>query len=272
MYQSGSEYVKISITIQNGGNVMEDNKEFTDESVVSEAQTSEPDAQTTVSEQADTYESPEVELQHSNLQAMPVPPIPQQAEACSQPVEAYDKQVSPMAQQQTGAYSQQVPPTTQPAGAYNQPVPPMAQQQTGTYSQPVPPTPQPMGAYNQQPYGQPQYTQPQYAQPKQKGDGIGFGIASMVLGIASILLFCTCINIVTAILAIIFGIIQIVKNKNKAFAIAGISTAAVALVLTMIFWVAVGSEAGNSMNNMYNNMYDDDEWFYRNYDMFDDIR
>ena len=243
MYQSGSEYVKISITIQNGGNVMEDNKEFTDESVVSEAQTSEPDAQTTVSEQADTYESPEVELQHSNLQAMPVPPIPQQAEACSQPVEAYDKQVSPMAQQQTGAYSQ-----------------------------PVPPTPQPMGAYNQQPYGQPQYTQPQYAQPKQKGDGIGFGIASMVLGIASILLFCTCINIVTAILAIIFGIIQIVKNKNKAFAIAGISTAAVALVLTMIFWVAVGSEAGNSMNNMYNNMYDDDEWFYRNYDMFDDIR
>ena len=222
MYQSGSEYVKISITIQNGGNVMEDNKEFTDESVVSEAQTSEPDAQTTVSEQADTYESPEVELQHSNLQAMPVPP--------------------------------------------------MAQQQTGAYSQPVPPTPQPMGAYNQQPYGQPQYTQPQYAQPKQKGDGIGFGIASMVLGIASILLFCTCINIVTAILAIIFGIIQIVKNKNKAFAIAGISTAAVALVLTMIFWVAVGSEAGNSMNNMYNNMYDDDEWFYRNYDMFDDIR
>lgn len=88
----------------------------------------------------------------------------------------------------------------------------------------------------------------------------------MVLGIASVLLFCTCFNIVTAILAVVFGIIQLVKNKNKVFAIVGISTAAVSIILTVIFWVAVGNDIGNAYNP-----YDNNYWYYRYYDLQDDI-
>ena len=40
---------------------------------------------------------------------------------------------------------------------------------------------------------------------KEQEPGVGFGIASLVLGIISLLLFCTCINIPLAILAIVFG-------------------------------------------------------------------
>lgn len=70
----------------------------------------------------------------------------------------------------------------------------------------------------------------------QKGDGIALGVTSMVLGIASLLLFCTCINFATAIAAIIVGIVQISKNKEKSFAITGIITAVISLVLAAILW------------------------------------
>ena len=53
---------------------------------------------------------------------------------------------------------------------------------------------------------------PGMPQQKQKGDGRGYGIASLILGIVSVLLFCTCINWVTAILAVIFGLIQYHKR------------------------------------------------------------
>jgi hypothetical protein len=85
------------------------------------------------------------------------------------------------------------------------------------------------GGYNQTAYGQTAYNQPQYgANPYNKPpkNSNGFGIASLVIGIASIVLFCTCINYVTALLAIIFGIIHIIKGNNKVFGIVGIATAA----------------------------------------------
>lgn len=88
----------------------------------------------------------------------------------------------------------------------------------------------------------------------------------MVLGISSVLLFCTCFNIVTAILAVIFGIIQLVKNKNKVFAIVGISTAALSIILTIIFWVALGTEAGSAIENGL-----DDYPYYREFDLQDSI-
>ena len=61
--------------------------------------------------------------------------------------------------------------------------------------------------------------------------GLGFGIASMVLGIISLLCFCTCINIIPAILAIVFGIIQIMTREHKGMAIAGIVTGALSICL-----------------------------------------
>ncbi len=67
--------------------------------------------------------------------------------------------------------------------------------------------------------------------PTGKKIGTGFGIASMVLGILALCTFCACINIPLAILAVIFGIIQLVAYEKKGFAIAGIITAVLSIVL-----------------------------------------
>lgn len=64
-----------------------------------------------------------------------------------------------------------------------------------------------------------------------KQSGIGLGVASMILGMVSLLCFCTGLNIVTGITAIVFGIIQIVTCEKKGMAIAGITTAAISIVL-----------------------------------------
>lgn len=70
--------------------------------------------------------------------------------------------------------------------------------------------------------------------------GSGFGIASMVLGILSIVLSCTCINIPMAILAIIFAVVHFGRNgSNRGFGIAGIVTAVLSLVLTVLLWILV---------------------------------
>lgn len=70
--------------------------------------------------------------------------------------------------------------------------------------------------------------------------GSGFGIASMVLGILSIVLSCTCINIPMAIIAIIFAVVHFGRNSsNRGFGIAGIVTAVVSLVLTVLLWILV---------------------------------
>lgn len=277
MYQFGGEYAKIVINYTNiGGNVMEENKEFTDD-------TTEPKAPI----QPDTYESPELEPQRSNLKAMPVTPEfkgwrpnlgdnPMQPQPQAQ-IPPVPQPVQPNYNGQTAQPQSQVQPQygQQPTSAHTQPQ--YDQQPTSAYTQPQYTQPQ----YTQQqasPYAQPQYnqqaatpyTQSPYSQPtppvKEKSDSIGFGIASMVLGISSVLLFCTCFNIVTAILAVIFGIIQLVKNKNKVFAIVGISTAALSIILTIIFWVALGTEAGSAIENGL-----DDYPYYREFDLQDSI-
>lgn len=96
-------------------------------------------------------------------------------------------------------------------------------------------------AQYQQLYGQ-QYQQPGMAT---KNDGTGFGIASLVLGIISIFMVFCCINYILAILAIIFGIVQIVRSKQKGLAIGGIITAAISIIGATIFWIFV-SVAGSS--------------------------
>ena len=117
---------------------------------------------------------------------------------------------NPYGQQQYGggAYNQSYGSQQQYGGAYNQ-----------SYG-------------NQQQYGGPQGN-PQYG-PTGKKIGLGFGIASLVLGIISLLCFCSCINIILAILAVIFGIIQIVSYETKGMAIAGIVTATISVILSVV--------------------------------------
>ncbi|MGN1204548.1 MAG: DUF4190 domain-containing protein, partial [Lachnospiraceae bacterium] len=66
-----------------------------------------------------------------------------------------------------------------------------------------------------------------------------FGIAAMILGIISLVLFCTCINIPLAIAAIVLAIVQLVKGGKKGMAVAGLVTGAASIVCFVIFWVLI---------------------------------
>ena len=110
--------------------------------------------------------------------------------------------------------------------------------------------------------------QNQYAR-KEKGDEIA-------LGIASLLLFCTCVNVAMAIASVILGILQIVKNKNKVFSIVGFVTSGIAFILTILFVIGIIAFSSEEMNNnstyyhlyddIYNEMYDDYD-----FNSYDDI-
>lgn len=98
--------------------------------------------------------------------------------------------------------------------------------------------------YNQAPYGQP------YPGMAAKSDSTGFGIASLVLGIVSIFSFFCCINYILAIIAIVLGIVQIVKSSKKGLAIAGIITAGISIVGSIIFWILIGTAGFAGMESM----------------------
>lgn len=70
-----------------------------------------------------------------------------------------------------------------------------------------------------------------------KDDKKGLCIASMVLGIISIVLFCIWyISVPCSILAIIFGILGM-KSSFKGMAIAGIITGALGILFTIVIFV-----------------------------------
>lgn len=106
-----------------------------------------------------------------------------------------------------------------------------------------------------------------------KGEwGKGFAIASLVLGIVSVVLFCTCCNVITALLSIIFAIIYLVKNSggSKAMAITGIVTSVISVVLTGV--LCIGIARSSYMNDIYTEIQSGDikteeDWerYFKNY-------
>lgn len=83
--------------------------------------------------------------------------------------------------------------------------------------------------------------------------GAGFAIASLVLGIVSIVLFCASVNIVTGILGIIFGAVYLAKKypQKRGMAMAGLilSIISIALyVILLIIGIATGISAINSLD------------------------
>lgn len=66
----------------------------------------------------------------------------------------------------------------------------------------------------------------------QKGQSTGLGIASMVCGILSIVTICCVpyVPVILGIVAVVLGIVQIVKNEKKGMAIAGIVCGALGLI------------------------------------------
>ena len=85
-----------------------------------------------------------------------------------------------------------------------------------------------------------------------KKRGNGFAIASLILGILSIALFCTCINVVLSALSLIFGIIYLVSYvpERKSFAITGIILAAASILMFIIsINILMNSAALHSIRN-----------------------
>ena len=206
-----------------------------------------------------------------------------------QPSSPYGTQpVPPMPQDQAGTPygSQQVPPTpqAQPVFPYGSQPMPQSQPVTLYKTQPVPQS-QPGSPYGTQPgalYGTqpPMQSQPGLAygsQKKPKKDSIAYGVTSLVLGIVSVFLFACCINYITAIIAIVFGILQLVKCKKKGMAITGLVTSGISIILSIVLWVgvviAVGREQNYSDFGIPNiNDYDNYEEYYKDYldDLFND--
>lgn len=103
-------------------------------------------------------------------------------------------------------------------------------------------------------------------------DKKGFSIASMVLGIIS-LVFCFVwiISIPCAILAIIFGILGI-KSTGKGMSIAGLVTSGIGIIISFVIFallIVVGMSAGlhtlESFDDIYNSYYDDYDYDYDSY-------
>lgn len=68
-----------------------------------------------------------------------------------------------------------------------------------------------------------------------KGQGVGLGIASMVLGIVSIVLSCVWYVCVPAgVVSIILAIVQMIKNEKKGMAIAGIICSVIGIILAIV--------------------------------------
>lgn len=93
---------------------------------------------------------------------------------------------------------------------------------------------------------------------RQSGSGLGsgFAVASLILGIISLVLFCLTVNVITAVLSIVFGAIYLKKGyaEKRGMAIAGLILSIVSIVLWIIC-LAVGLSilgSGINMMNYYN--------------------
>ncbi len=100
-----------------------------------------------------------------------------------------------------------------------------------------------------------------YQQP-QKSGGNGLAIAAMILGIASLVLFCTCLNIPLAIISVILAIVHLVRRSytGKGFAIAGIIMSGISVLISIIFWVVVVTGiASSGVMDVYSQIYEEIE-------------
>ena len=154
-------------------------------------------------------------------------------------------------------YGGQVP---QYGGAVPQPVEPV--QSGGAYAQGGPGFGPGMGYQQIPPYQQPMgdmyygYQDPYMSMMQANNQGMGLGIASMVLGILA-LVTCCCwyISGPLSAISLILGIIGIKSDNGKGMAIAGVVCSGVALLILgciMVYSCSVYGSAFNSFRNLMN--------------------
>ncbi|MBO7476321.1 MAG: DUF4190 domain-containing protein [Salinivirgaceae bacterium] len=112
---------------------------------------------------------------------------------------------------------------------------------------------------------------------KENKNGNSSGIVSLVCGILALFLaFVPCVGVLAIpfeAVAIVFGIISIIKaSENKSavgMAVAGLVTAIVALILSVAWIVVIGrgvSEARGNTDNLINNFKNNFEWRFETED------
>ena len=111
----------------------------------------------------------------------------------------------------------------------------------------------------------------QYVRPEQMNQpepDRGFGIASLVLGIISLVFFFATLNIPLAVLAIALGVVQLGKKQPKGMAIAGIITGDLAIFFTILMWLLIflfHSVSGSVQSESYSPY---DYGYYDQYDRY----
>lgn len=86
--------------------------------------------------------------------------------------------------------------------------------------------------------------------------GSGFAVASLIFGIISLVLFCTTVNIITAVLGIVFSAIYLSRGhmEKRGMAIAGLVLSIVSIAL-WVLCLAIGLSvlsSGFDVMNYYN--------------------
>ena len=133
------------------------------------------------------------------------------------------------------------------------------QQNNTTEAQQFPYTPQ-----NDPFYPHNNYTKPTKSEPN------GYAIASLILGIVSLILCCcSCISIVTSVLAIIFAILsrqgQPMPGNALGGMICGIVSLAATLLFTGFFILSIAETNYEDMDDFFNDFTQDEEFNKENY-------
>ncbi len=124
------------------------------------------------------------------------------------------------------------------------------------------------GDYTNAYYGSgPEVTRTKNQQGSKSSNGLA--IASMVLGIISVVFFCSCFNIITAIAALVTGILFLAvfntgKKGDKGMAISGIVMAIISVVALIVSWffifsAAYSPELINDIDEIYNGSESDED-------------
>lgn len=80
----------------------------------------------------------------------------------------------------------------------------------------------------------------QVKEQSNSGERVALGITSLVLGIISLVTMCFIIvSVITAIGALVFGILSVVLEKNKVGA-AGLTLGIISIVITLVLYLVLG--------------------------------
>ena len=112
------------------------------------------------------------------------------------------------------------------------------------------------------PQGQYQYMPvPPYGFPPQPKPPQGMGIASMVLGICAIVMFfLPVLAMILGVVGLVLGIVSRGRNRDNGYALAGIITSSIGILIGLLIVIAIVGLIG-SLGNLFYSGYYSDIWY-----------